>query len=104
MPDNVKPVLVKVFKVNSKNITEASSKLQSNLINIKSKESFANLQNVASIPRLYRRTNRSAPKEASNYMIEAIKPILRFHNKFQSNMTNEIQVILDTIITINTKQ
>ncbi|XP_044257467.1 conserved oligomeric Golgi complex subunit 2 [Tribolium madens] len=104
MPVNIRPVLVKVFQVNSNTITDVISKLQNHLINIKSRESFTNLQNVASIPRLYRRTNRSVPKEASNYMVEAIQPILKFHDKFKSNMTSEIHTILNTVITNNTKQ
>ncbi|EFA11346.2 conserved oligomeric Golgi complex subunit 2 [Tribolium castaneum] len=104
MPLNIKPILVKVFQVNSNSITDVISKLQNHLISIKSRQSLAHLQSVASIPRLYRRTNRSAPKDASNYMVEAIQPILKFHDKFKSNMTSEIQTILDTVITNNTKQ
>jgi hypothetical protein len=104
MPPNVKPVVDKVLLLNVNIITEVSSKLQNHLITVKTNESFTHLQNVAAIPRLYRRTNRNAPKEASNYMVEAIQPILNFYNKFKTVMKNELQDILDTVITNSTKQ
>jgi hypothetical protein len=104
MPLNVKPVVDKVLLLNVNIITEVSSKLQNHLITVKTNESFTHLQNVAAIPRLYRRTNRNAPKEASNYMVEAIQPILNFYNKFKTVMKNELQDILDTVITNSTKQ
>lgn len=99
MPNNTKPVLVEVLHLNTKTINAVSNKLQQHLIKIKTNESFIHLQNVASIPRLYRRTNRSAPKEASNYMIEAVQPVLKFYNKFKSLIRNELHVIFDVIIT-----
>ncbi|RZB38819.1 conserved oligomeric Golgi complex subunit 2, partial [Asbolus verrucosus] len=104
IPQNIQPVLVKVFQMNTNIITDVSIKLQNHLITTKSNESLSNLQNVAAIPRLYRRTNRSAPKEASNYMVEAIQPILKFYNKFKATMKKELQIILDTVIINITKQ
>ncbi|KAJ3639766.1 hypothetical protein Zmor_003106 [Zophobas morio] len=104
MPTHTKSLLVKVFQTNTNQICNTISKLQNNLIGIKSSESLSQLQSVAAIPRLYRRTNKSAPKEASNYMVEALQPILKFHNKFKTNMKNEVQVILDTVVLNNTKQ
>lgn len=104
MPQNTKTILVKTQEINSNIVSQMIRKLQDKLITLKSNESFTHLQNVAAIPRLYRRTNRSAPKEASHYMVEAIDPISKFHNKHQTMMRHELQIILDTIISNITKQ
>lgn len=104
MPHSAKTILVRVQEINSNIISQMIKKLQDRLITMKSNESFTHLQNVAAIPRLYRRTNRNAPKEASHYMVQAIDPIRKFHNKHQVMMKHELQIILDTVISNITKQ
>ncbi|KAJ8934877.1 hypothetical protein NQ314_013153 [Rhamnusium bicolor] len=93
------------FKITlQKSVEEVKSVLKNYLITIKFEESSLHLQNVGAIPRLYRRTNRSAPKDASTYMIEAVKPIINFHKEFKSVIQNEQDEILNNIITRITKQ
>lgn len=104
MHSNIKFVITKVFKSNRTSIEEVQSRLKNYLINIKFQESSIHLQNVGAIPRLYRRTNRIAPKGASTYMIEAVKPIINFHNKFKSVVENDLNEILDNVITKVTQQ
>lgn len=104
MHPNIKFVILRVFKSNRRLIEKVQSNLKNYLINIKFQESSTHLQNVGAIPRLYRRTNRTAPKGASTYMIEAVKPIINFHNKFKLVVENDLNEILDNVIIKVTQQ
>lgn len=104
-PHVMKPVILKVFENNNKIITQFSLKLSDHLASLKVKESSEQLQNVTSIPRLFRRTNRNPPKEASTYMVEALKPILKFIEKYAGSDNNEIcEPLLEKVILNITKQ
>lgn len=102
--DNMQHVLVKIFKVNRNCITDTENKLKHHLVEMKLQESISQLQNVGAIPRLYRRTNRSPPKEASQYVIEAIKPVLEFQKKFTKLEPGQAKDILKQIILKMTEQ
>nr|XP_023011876.1 conserved oligomeric Golgi complex subunit 2 [Leptinotarsa decemlineata] len=91
-------LIIRILKSNRKAIEAVQSILRDHLVNAKYEEISISLQNVGAIPRLYRRTNRSVPKDASSYMINAVKPIVQFHNEYQSIMQNQAQDILDSII------
>lgn len=101
---NMHPVLVKIFKVNRNCITDTENKLKNHLVEMKLQESISHLQNVGAIPRLYRRTNRCPPKEASQYVIEAIKPVLEFQKKFTELEPVQAKDILKQIILNMTEQ
>lgn len=80
--EKMRPVIVKVFKANRLCITDTRNQLKDHLVHMKLQESTAHLHSVGAIPRLYRKTNKNAPKEASQYVLEAVKPILEFQRKF----------------------
>lgn len=102
--DNMKAVIIKSFHVNRKCISDTQNQLKIHLIEIKLQESVSHLQSVGAIPRLYRRTNRSAPKEASSYVVEAIKPVLKFQKDFCDHVTQHSQDICRRIIKKMTNQ
>ncbi|CAG9816969.1 unnamed protein product [Phaedon cochleariae] len=91
-------VILRVLKSNKGSIEKVQSHLTNHLVNIKFGNISSQLQNVASIPRLYRRTNRSTPKEPSTYMIEALKPIIVFQETFQDCMRTKTQDIVNKVI------
>ncbi|XP_044765153.1 conserved oligomeric Golgi complex subunit 2 [Coccinella septempunctata] len=104
-PNIMKPVIVKVFENNNKMITQFSVYLSDHLASLKVNEISEQLQNVTAIPRLFRRTNRSPPKEASTYMFEAVKPILQFIENYAGGGNDEIcNPLLDKVILRVTKQ
>ncbi|XP_072402044.1 conserved oligomeric Golgi complex subunit 2 [Diabrotica undecimpunctata] len=92
-----------IIRANQKTIIHLQNILKSNLIKMKVDEICNQLQHVGSIPRLYRRTNRSSPKEASSYMVDAVKPIITFHNEFTVVIQNRTTEILNDIILQVTK-
>ncbi|CAH0562641.1 unnamed protein product [Brassicogethes aeneus] len=98
MPNEIKPVILKVFKSNRKHIGNNFNDLASYLVKLKLDESLVQLHHVGAIPRLYRRTNRSAPKEASSYMLQAVTPIVSFKGKFEKIIEHELGEIMDNII------
>nr|CAI5839567.1 unnamed protein product [Callosobruchus analis] len=104
MNKNLWPILGHIFKVNQQVIADVQQELKNKLVDIKYEESSTHLYNVASIPRLYRKTNRVAPKEPSGYMIDAVKPITSFHKKFGHSMENHTKDILEVTIEKLTKQ
>lgn len=102
--ENIKPLIVKISKANKKCIDNTQDQLKNHLIQMKLQDSSTHLQSVGAIPRLYRRTNRSAPKEASQYVIEAIKPVLEFESKFCVLQPVQSKDILKQIILKLTNQ
>ncbi|XP_056646986.1 conserved oligomeric Golgi complex subunit 2 isoform X3 [Diorhabda sublineata] len=94
----------KIVKANLKSITNVLNLMKSSLVKMKVEEICYQLQHVEAIPRLYRRTNRSIPKEASPYMVEAVKPITTFHSAFQNVISHKSTEILNDIILQVTKQ
>ncbi|XP_030755939.1 conserved oligomeric Golgi complex subunit 2 [Sitophilus oryzae] len=95
---NIWNILPKVFQQNEKVILSYKLVLEEYLIDTKNNECNTQLQNVTAIPRLYRRTNRNPPKEASAYMVNTVKPILHFYDKFRPKLGQELDEILNKII------
>lgn len=102
--DNIKPLLVKIFKANKTCLGHTQNQLKDHLVQMKLQDSNTHLQSVGAIPRLYRRTNRSAPKDASQYVVEAVKPVLLFNEKFSQLEPVQCKDILKQIILKMTNQ
>lgn len=92
------PIILRYYRINEGSISVLRSKLKLHLVNVISEECLEFLQNVEAIPRLYRRTNRFAPREASSYMPEAVKPILNLHNMFTEFLEQDMKDILERVI------
>lgn len=100
---NMWPIVIKVFTVNNKVILKARSSFTSYISSVKVKECIGHIQNITAIPRLYRRTNKSPPKEASAYMVEAVKPVTIFAKKFEDNSA-QVKGTIEGIINNISKQ
>lgn len=101
---NVVSLIPNIIKSNKKSIDNIQDTLKSNLVKMKVDEMCSHLHRVGAIPRLYRRTNRSTPKEPSSYMIEAVKPVINFHSTFQHVISNKSTEILNEVILEVTEQ
>lgn len=101
---NMWHIILRVIQATGKIISEAQETLHNHLISSKIKECSVHLQNVTAIPRLYRRTNRNPPKEASPYMLEAVKPIVNFESKFRSKLDHDLNEIINSIVLKLTNQ
>lgn len=100
---SVATLVPKIVKANLNLIMNVLNLMKSSLVKMKVEEICNQLQHVEAIPRLYRRTNRSTPKEASPYMVEAVKPITTFHSAFQNVISHKSTEILNDIILQVTK-
>ncbi|XP_066259923.1 conserved oligomeric Golgi complex subunit 2 isoform X2 [Euwallacea similis] len=87
-----------VFDVNEEIISSSHKAFSDYFATSKITECISQLQNVTAIPRLYRRTNRHPPKEASSYVVEAVKPITVLIDKFGSNL-HQIAETMEIVIT-----
>ncbi|KAH1023656.1 hypothetical protein HUJ04_012820 [Dendroctonus ponderosae] len=96
-------VLIRVFKANGQVISHVRNAYANHLTNLKVNACVSQLQSVTAIPRLYRRTNRSPPKEASAYMMEALQPILKFSNQFISDLHQFGDILNQIIVEIANK-
>lgn len=96
-------VLISVFKANGHVISHVRNAYTSHLTNLKVKACVSHLQGVTAIPRLYRRTNRSPPKEASAYMMEALQPVLKFSNQFIADLNQFSDIFNDIVVEIANK-
>lgn len=99
LPTEIKPVVVKLFQSNLKSINKTSRIIQDYLVNNKIQFIINQLENVEAIPRLYRRTNRIAPKDPSSYVIEAIKPLMDLNTNIKYMFQHNLDVLLEEIIT-----
>lgn len=98
IPLKMHPALQEIIKINKKLLKEMYDKLVEKLVSTKVQQSLLYLQQVTSIPRLYRRTNRNIPKEPSHYVIDATAPIAKFYRDYKVTMANKIETIMDVII------
>ncbi|KAF5300358.1 hypothetical protein FQR65_LT00978 [Abscondita terminalis] len=80
-------------------LPSVDQKLQSRLVHSVVQQSNVHLQQVTSIPRLYRRTNRNLPQKSSNYVLDTVSPLVNLHDKYRSVMGSDILVLLDLVIT-----
>ncbi|KAF5300356.1 hypothetical protein FQR65_LT00976 [Abscondita terminalis] len=99
LPMNVRPVFNKILELNKKSLDDMYEKLQSRLVHSVVQQSNVHLQQVTSIPRLYRRTNRNLPQKSSNYVLDTVSPLVNLHDKYRSVMGSDILVLLDLVIT-----
>lgn len=92
-PEKMHEILVKLYSHNYYLISKLIQAFNSRLLGVLVEECLGILQQVSSIPRLFRKTNRNLPKEASTYMVEATKVITNFHTRYM-----DIMDILDPLI------
>lgn len=97
-------IVHKICKANEKVIQKTQNVFKNHVVSSKVNECAAHLQSVTAIPRLYRRTNRSPPKEASTYMVEAVKPVLVFEKRFRASLGGQLMDIVNNIIVKITNQ
>lgn len=98
IPVNMRQPLIQLSRINKQLLETSHNKLQDLLVNSKVEQCGTHLQQVTAIPRLYRRTNRSIPKEPSNYIIEVVTPIIELHNTYNATTNNKIVSMMDLII------
>ncbi|XP_022914977.2 conserved oligomeric Golgi complex subunit 2 [Onthophagus taurus] len=91
---NFEALIKKAVVCNEKIFNNTYDNVVNQLININIEKGKILLQQVGSIPRLYRRTNKSAPTEPSSYVLEIVKPIVTFHN-------NYIDILKDDVLQIS---
>ncbi|KAB0801273.1 hypothetical protein PPYR_05627 [Photinus pyralis] len=96
-PD-VRPYLSKILNIHVTMLNKLCLKLQKHLIHFKVQQGAVHLQQVTSIPRLYRRTNRNVPQKPSNYVLVTVSPIIKLHDNFRTLMEEGIVNVLDGII------
>ncbi|CAG9855369.1 unnamed protein product [Phyllotreta striolata] len=104
LDNSIVSLVPSISKINKQSIEAVQSTLKANLVKMKVDEMCNHLQHVGAIPRLYRRTNRSTPKEPSTYMIEAIKPVTNFLELFHNVIHDKSTEILNEVILQVTEQ
>lgn len=90
--------VMKGIQANKDAILNICDKLRSSLMELISKISYAHLQNVRSIPRLYRKTNKDVPMQPSNYVILGVKPIISFHLDYSNILKDDLNLIMDLLV------
>lgn len=79
VPDVMRGLLRRMLRFNANSLDAYRERLQKRLIDIKVQQCLGGLQTVSAIPRIYRRTNKSPPKEPSGYVTEVAGVIAGFH-------------------------
>lgn len=79
-PKSMYNLLVEVQKSNTQLLKNHCQKIHDIVVQMKVQECTEHLAKVDSIPRLYRRTNRSFPKDPSQYVVSAMGVIKNFHS------------------------
>lgn len=94
-----------VLDMNNKILIEQNKKIRDVIVNLKVQECVEFLAKVDSIPRLYRRTNRSFPKDPSSYVMSATDIITNFHTGYKKfNSSSDFIETLDCILQEITKK
>jgi conserved oligomeric Golgi complex subunit 2 len=95
-------LIKEAFNCSLTNLHELQLILIDFIVKTKSNDCFNYLKNANDIPRLYRRTNREIPKQASNYVTLAIQVIYDFKQKYSlnksSNQQEQIEKCVQNII------
>lgn len=98
-------LLFEVQRSNAQLLRNHRKKIQDILVQIKVQECTEHLAKVDSIPRLYRRTNRNFPKDASQYVISAMNIVKNFHSVCLKYKTSDgIAAITESLIMRITNQ
>lgn len=104
-PKSTHTALLKSIKINKSLLDDHQKKLQDSLSKMKYKECMDQLSKVESIPRLYRRTNKNFPWEASGYVKSAVEILTSFNKKYKEASSTEVfQSTVDLIIKEITNQ
>lgn len=98
VPKDLWIFIEQIIKSNDKLLDTASEKLTNYLIDYKVEQSATLLQQISAIPRLYRRTNKFAPTEESNYIRNVVLPLENFHKNNQALLTSNIDNIMDRCV------
>lgn len=104
-PKSTHHLLTHTMKINKKLLEKHIAEMQALVTKMKYKECMSHLSKVESIPRLYRRTNRSFPQEASSYVIAAVDVLLKFNTKYKEMNSLEVFVLtVNNVIEQTSKQ
>lgn len=79
VPEDMRGLLRRMLRFNASSLDGYQERLRSRLIDIKVQQCLGALQTVSAIPRIYRRTNKSPPKDPSSYVTEVVGVIASFH-------------------------
>lgn len=90
--------MLRGIEANRNTVLKVCDKLRSNLIELVNKISYSHLQNVSSIPRLYRKTNKDVPMQSSNYVAEGVKPITLFYTNHNNALQKDMDVVMDLLV------
>ncbi|KAL1492638.1 hypothetical protein ABEB36_010868 [Hypothenemus hampei] len=101
--EKMQGILIKVFKSNEKTFGKIRNVFTEYFTTSKINYSASHLQNVTAIPRLFRRTNRNPPTEASSYMVQALEPIINLAKVYESKFYLIKDVIEEIIAQISFK-
>lgn len=94
-PKSTHSVLLQTMKINKILIDKHVKEVQEVITKMKYKECVTYLSKVESIPRLYRRTNRNFPQEASSYVVSAVDVLLKLNSNHKE--INTLDVFLSTV-------
>lgn len=89
-PKTTHHVLIELMKLNKNLLDKHEKNFQGVVTNMKYKECMTHLSKVESIPRLYRRTNRNFPQEASSYVVSAVEVLTKLNSTHEDINTTEI--------------
>lgn len=96
---SIRPNLTNILNLHVDVISNIYSRLQKQLIRVKVNQFTEYFEQVTSIPRLYRRTNRTVPNQPSSYVFATVSNIATFHRKFKDILDhNIIGTVIDRII------
>lgn len=82
-PKSIHHLLTQTMKINKALLEKQQKEIQATITKMKYKECMGYLSKVESIPRLYRRTNRTFPQEASSYVVSAVDVLLKFNSRYK---------------------
>lgn len=98
VPEQLQHHLEKMLSFNLDSLQKYREKLEKRLVCSKVQECSNNLQMVSAIPRIYRRTNKSPPKEPSGYMTEVVGVVATFCTSNARLMGKHIENITDGLV------
>lgn len=89
-PQPTHHLLLQAMRVNRTLLDKHIKQVQTVITKMKYKECMLHLSKVESIPRLYRRTNRNFPQEASNYVVSACDVLLKLNTTYKEINTTDV--------------
>ncbi|KAF2897808.1 hypothetical protein ILUMI_08364 [Ignelater luminosus] len=98
IPYKIRPPFKEMLNINKQLLNATYLKLQDQLIVYKEQQCLVYLRQVTSIPRSYRRTNKSVPTEPNSSVIEAVGVIIKLYSSYNKVMDDKIITLLDLLI------